>query len=74
MKDVIAKITIMALKAIINNIAIIIIRITNIIIINRTTIKEIIKTIIRNHLIDYLIFTKLFFFILNLFHNQGTVG
>ena len=35
MKDVIAKITIMALKAIINNIAIIIIRITNIIIINR---------------------------------------
>lgn len=74
MKDVIAKITIMALKAIINNIAIIIIRITNIIIINRTTIKAIIKTIIRNHLIDYLIFRKLFFFILNLFHNQGTVG
>lgn len=58
MKDVIAKITIMTLKAIINNIAIIITRITNTIIINRTTIKAIIITIIRNHLIDYLIFRK----------------
>jgi hypothetical protein len=62
MKDVIAKITIMTLIAIINNIVIIITKITNIIIFNLIANIAIKTKIIRNHHIDYLIFRKLIFF------------